>query len=84
MLSRTAVPRKPALLPSERNSVLTSIFADARFFLMTLFSEYCSVAMMACATTKGEEIVHVIGSRRGYAKKQRAHSQALEANSTEH
>ena len=35
------------------SSVLTSIFADARFFLMTLFSEYCSVAMMACATNKG-------------------------------
>lgn len=38
--------------------MLTSIFADVRFFLMTLFSEYCSVAMMACATAKGK-----IGSR---------------------
>lgn len=34
---------------------LTSIFADARFFLMTLFSEYCSVAMMAYATKQSRE-----------------------------
>ena len=40
--------RKPTLLSAKReNRVLTSIFADARFFLMTLFSEYCSVAMIA-------------------------------------
>lgn len=46
------VSRKPALPSGKKCCALTSIFADARFFLMTLFSEYCSIAMMACVTKK--------------------------------